>query len=160
MALIDDLAKLIRGGGAFEKVQLVATLIGAVVAVSLSFYQEHQKKKLKEASQTYERQLETLAGVQRSIDNLRDFVAAQRAQLQEQQAVLQGLKEEKEKLQPVVEANKEVVEALFRIQAERNSQGVWLERIIGFALGVVSSLVASLIWSAVRLRRIRRGPPP
>lgn len=49
-------------------------------------------------------------------------------------------------LRPVVEADREVVDTILRLQADKASANVWQERFIGFGLGILSSLVASLIW--------------
>lgn len=157
--IVREVAKLMARGR-FERIQLVAAVIGGLVAAGATFVEKQQKERLREQNLTYEKQLETLTQVQSSIDNLKLFVSNQKQQLQEQQAVIQGLKTEKDKLQPLVEADKQVVEALFRIQAERNQSSVWFERLIGFLIGIVSSLVASLIWSAVRLRRSNKVLQP
>lgn len=144
----------------FEQFQFLVAILGALIAVGASYYEKHQKETLRQQNLTYEKQLAELTQVQSSIDNLRDFVGTQKLQLQEQQAVLQDLKLEKEKLQPVVEADKQVVEALFRIQSERNRSSIWFERLIGFLIGIVSSLVASLVWSVFRSRRSNKVLQP
>lgn len=141
----------------FEKLQIAFAVLGLLVALLAQLFQHFNREKLRAQNLTYERQLEVLDQVQSSISNLKDFVNTQRKQLQDQQAVLEELKSEKQKLQPVVEANKQTVEAIFRIQAERNRAKVWIERLIAFVLGVASSLVASAIYSTVRLRRSSRS---
>jgi len=106
---------------------------------------------LKEQNLQYEKQLEVLDEVQSSIDNLKQFVTKQKSQLKEQQAVVEKLKSESEMLKPVVEADKKVVEALFLLQSEQNKTTVWIDRLIGFLLGIFGSLIASIIFSAIRL---------
>ena len=157
--VISDVFKVLRTRR-FEQLQFLVALLVGGIAVGASYYEKHQKETLRQQNLTYERQLDELTQVQSSIDNLKEFVGTQKLQLQEQQAVLQKLKTEKEKLQPVVEADKQVVEALFRIQSERNQSSIWFERLIGFLIGIVSSLAASLIWSVFRSRRSNNGLQP
>lgn len=103
-------------------------------------------------SQSYEKQLATLNGVQDSLDNLKKFLDLQKKELEERETLLSKLRYERAELQPLVEADREVIVSILRIQAEQNSRGLWNERAIGFIVGIASSLVASFIW-------IRIWPP-
>lgn len=106
----------------------------------------------KENNLVYERQVERLDQVQESLANLAEFVTQQQDQLKNSRATLQRLEDEKEKLAPVVEADREVVEAILRAQAERNQASVWTDRGVGFLSGIVGSLLASAIFGTFRRR--------
>lgn len=137
----------------FFRFQAVAAVILGLVVGGITFYQEKKQETLRKQNLTYDKQLEVLSQVLSSINNLKSFVNIQKNELQEQQAILERVKKEKEKLSLVVKADRQVVEALFRIQAERNRTSIWTERLIGFLLGVIGSLVATVVFSAFRLRQ-------
>jgi predicted ATP-binding protein involved in virulence len=155
MIEIESLFKLLKKNR-FFKFQIVATIILGLIVGGISIYQEQKKETLRKQSLTYERQLEVLNQVLSNINNLKNFVNLQKNKLQEEQAVFERLKKEKEKLSVVVKADRQIVEALFRIQEERNRTRVWTDRLIGFLLGVISSLVATVFWSAFRVRRTKK----
>ena len=134
-------------------IQVILTVVITLIAFGIQLYQTYEKKRFREQNLKYEKQVEVLDQVQVSIDNLREFVNRQRDQLKNQQDVLESLKNEKEKLEPLVKADREVVESLFRIQAERNKSNIWVDRLFGFLLGIVGSLLASLIWTVTRRKR-------
>ena len=69
------------------------------------------------------------------------------------------LKDEQSKLQPLVSADKEVVEALFSAQEARAKESAKVERWIGFVLGVAASIVASIFLMIIQyfLRARRSG---
>jgi len=133
--------------------QVVIAVLAGLITVGTLFYQVHERETLRTQNLSYDKQLKVLSQVLSSINNLKTFANAQKNQLQEQQAILERLKKEKEKLSLVVKADRQIVEALFRIQAERNRSSAWTDRLIGFLLGVIGSLVATVVWSAFRLRR-------
>ncbi|WP_368232708.1 hypothetical protein [Aeromonas sp. s3] len=94
--------------------------------------------------------METLTKVQKSINNLSTFVATQKEQLRQSEEAINSLKKEEEALKPMVNADRDVVDSILRLQAERAASSAWQERLIGFGLGIVGSLIASLIWSGFR----------
>jgi hypothetical protein len=93
--------------------------------------------------------LESLNNIEGSIDALREFVKNQKENLKTSQIAIKELEGEREKLKPVVEADRKVVDALFQLQAEKQKQSIWLDRAFGFFIGIASSLVATLLWAYV-----------
>jgi hypothetical protein len=81
---------------------------------------------------------------------LREFVIEQKESMKQSQQSLSELKAKQEQLKPIIEADQKTIEAIFALQAEKNKKNVWLERAIGFFIGIAGSLVASLIFSYVR----------
>lgn len=159
MIEIESLFKFLKMSHFFRFQAVAAVLLGLILG-GISFYQAQEKEKLRTQNLTYDKQLEVLSQVLSSINNLKSFVNIQKNELQEQQAILERVKKEKEKLSLVVKADRQVVEALFRIQAERNRTSVWTERLIGFLLGVIGSLVATVVFSAFRLRQSKKYKRP
>ena len=123
----------------------IGFLIGTISA-GVPLYQKHEENKVRKDNEIFEVQMEELTKVQASINNLSEFIRQQKEQLKRAQQTVESLKNERDALRPVVEADREVVDTILRLQADRASANVWQERFIGFGLGILSSLVASLIW--------------
>jgi len=122
----------------------------SILGLLSAFGTMYLDNKQKQESLTYEKQIESLNGVVKSIDTLREFVVEQKESLKQSQQSLSELKAKQEQLKPVVEADQRTIEAIFALQAEQNKKNVWLERAIGFFIGIAGSLVASLIFAYVR----------
>ena len=99
------------------------------------------------------RQLENLETVRNSITDLTTFIDQQQQQLKEADQTLRTLKEEQNRLSPIVNANRAVVEAVLAAHERHAQQGVWKERLIGFVLGIVSSIFATLALNFIESRR-------
>jgi len=130
--------------------KLAASIIVSIVAISIQFFEKHEKEKVKQENATYEKQLERLTQVQASINDLAQFVTQQQQQLRKSQETLITLEREKEKLKPIVESDRQIVDAILQLQAEKSKQNVWIERGMGFLIGIVGSLIASVIWTVVQ----------
>ena len=148
---------------------LIATILlaigGSLVLGAVTYYSKKSNEELVQKRQenlTYNQQLEALNNVQGSLNNLIQFVEAQKTKLKESENLINSLKTEQEKLKPVVEADRKTVEALVELQVQRLESNVWKERTIGFLLGFVSSILASLAiyWLRSLLRRRTSPPPP
>lgn len=129
-------------------VSLLAALLGGVIPLAL----EQQKKK----DPDYAAQIKALNNVESNLKGLIDFVEAQKRRVADTETVVTTLKQEEEKLRPMVEADRKVVDAILEAQQSRQSARIWKERLISFFLGVMASIVASFIFSAVRLVLRRR----
>ena len=133
---------------------ILTGVLASVMAVSITYLEKTDREK-REAkrleSQDYQQQIEQLNATEESIRQVLAFVNSQKETLRETEDTISKLKSEKEKLQPLVESDRKVVEALFRVQEERASEGVWRERWIGFGFGILASLVASFVWLTIRL---------
>lgn len=120
----------------------VAVTIGAVFAAISDTQRE--KQRLKENTD-YAAQLAKLNDTSEAIEDLLAFVENQKKAAKSSQIVVEDFQKEHQKLKPLVDADKEVVDSLFSAyeekQAAKESTNYWW----GFAGGVVTSLIASLI---------------
>ncbi len=73
------------------------------------------------------------------------FIERQQADLAETEAILARLRDERESLAPVVDADRATVRAILQAQEERTKASRWIDWLIGFAVGVAASLSASLL---------------
>jgi mannitol-specific phosphotransferase system IIBC component len=133
----------------------VATLLGAVAslvaAVALDHFDKQRRTDLLESSPTYEQQIERLQQTEMNVKQLLTFVENEKKRLHESEDLLASMKAEHERLSPIVESDRKVVEAVLGAQAQQQARGVWRERWIGFALGVAASMIASFVFALITL---------
>lgn len=90
-------------------------------------------------------QMSALDQTQRSLDQLSKFVEAQRESIGASQKALERLRGEQKRLEPLVQADRNVVDALLSQQAVKAAAVADHERWVGFGFGVIASLVASIL---------------
>jgi sensor c-di-GMP phosphodiesterase-like protein len=77
------------------------------------------------------------------------------------QQTIAAMQSEKNRLTPLLNADRATVTAIFKEQAARNQQAQQRERLIGFGLGIVSSLSATALWwfgiAVLKRRRVARA---
>lgn len=100
--------------------------------------------------QSYTDQLESLEMVQDGLVRLNEFVMSQKKKLTESQNVLNELKNEHEKLKPLVDADHKIIDTVFAIQEQREKNKIWLDRAVSFFLGILASMIASLLFTFIR----------
>ena len=97
-------------------------------------------------SPTYQQQINSLDQTRAGVENLLKFIDAQRDQLAASQKSIETLKDEEGRLRPLVEADKKVIDGMFSAQEARNEAAQRRQTILGFCLGVLSSLMATFLW--------------
>ena len=156
MALITDVAEFAARFWLqqFKRAPAITAAISIVVGVAslgISFYAEREARISREArlaaSSDYVSQARALDETRRNLDSLVQFVESEKKRLQSSQSALDTLKNEHERIKPLLETDRKTIDALFAAQEARSQAALRAERWIGFGLGVVSSLVASLVWA-------------
>jgi len=97
-----------------------------------------------------------LDSITASLNEVLYFIDYQKRNLLTQEATLQELVRKNQELEPVVQTKQELVDAIFRVQEERNRKDKRMDQLWGFVWGVVSSIVATGIihlWSRATRRR-------
>ena len=138
---------------AFEKrpktvgiVFLILTLSSTfVIVVDLANQKRMAEQKMLEYPE-YRKQTKTLSETEESLRRLLTFVQTQKKHMADREKQLLNLKEEHEKLRPIVESDRKLVELILDTQQSKSKSDVWSERVYGFAFGIVASLTASFIW--------------
>ena len=133
---------------------IVTGIVAIILAGGITYLDKIDREKRENKrleSLDYQGQIKQLDEMEGNVTQLLEFVINQRKTLQETEDAISNLKVEKEKLQPLVDTDRAVVESIFRAQEERASSNIWRERSIGFGLGIVASLIASFIWFVVAL---------
>lgn len=137
----------------------VAILLGVCASLIYGIADaESGRKNAPDFVATYEAQLDQIDRVASSVKNLQEFLDAERSRIEASQKAISTLRAEEAALRPVIEAERQAIDAIFALQAEKQAQNVWWERSYGFISGVVASLLASLIWfvAAGAIERHRR----
>ena len=124
----------------------LAAVAGALLAVVLGDW--NNKNLASPPAATFSQQLKVLDQTQASLQNLSQFVARQRSELEAGQRTVEQLQQQRKSLEPLVTADQRVVNALLRVQEERAQKAAAHERLIGFGLGVLASIVASILFAA------------
>ncbi len=105
---------------------------------------------------SYAKQLENLNETESNLKSLIQYVANQKVKLRESQDVIEQLESEHARLQPIIAADKEIVDAIFGAQEVRQQKDRRIGYLVSFALGVLSSLTATFIAYVVVLSRQKK----
>lgn len=128
---------------------LMTIIIGAATCFgALTYVYKHNKaRNAGAANASVEAQLAQLTAIQNNLKELSSFIATQKNTVESTSVALAKLAEEKRTLELATSADRKSVEALFQMQEERNQKGRSKEVYFSFALGVLSSLVAAVLWA-------------
>jgi len=116
--------------------------------VSIDKLDNANKKKL-DRTQSYAEQLTLLENTEKNLNDLSDFITAKKSEIETTKILIKGLETKKSELEPIVNANQKTVDAIFLQQRRELEESIWVERGISFGLGILASLLASLIWHFV-----------
>lgn len=141
-----------------ERRKFLFSLIGMTIALLLAFflYIISMDKSREHLNPDIQIQLENLDDMEKSLSNLQNFIESQKTKLIESEEKLELLIKEQKKLKPLVETKKEVIEAIFSFQEERNNSKVWFNRFSGVIFGVLTSLLASFIYQLFTTRSMKK----
>jgi len=127
----------------------ITLIVGGVTATEYLKESDFKKR----APESIALQLDELDKFDEGLKNLTAFVQLQKEQLTEQQKVISELEKKRSELEPIVESQTEVVEAIFRVQEQREQTGKWFDIGLGFVLGIIGSLISSVIFKLIEKRR-------
>lgn len=131
----------------------IASVLSLIIAIaglyfSITTLDKVSKEKL-DKRQSYAEQLTLLENTEKNLNDLSDFITAKKSEIETTKILIKGLEEKKSELEPIVNANQKTVDAIFLQQKRELEEGIWAERGISFGLGILASLLASLIWHFV-----------
>jgi len=90
-------------------------------------------------------QIETLDEISKNLSNLNHFLKIQKEKLELEGNSLQLLRDEQKKLEPLLDADRKVVKALFLEQEQRQRKNKWYDRTIGAIITLFCGGVLQLI---------------
>jgi hypothetical protein len=135
------------------KTTLVVTLI--LLITTSSFFvtqiliQERNREATRLQNSNYTKQLESLDVTRSNLNTLIEFIDNEKRKVELSQQTLKSLKSEHDRLKPLIESDRKIIESIFATQEARNKIDQSNEKYIGFVMGIVTSLVASIIFSGI-----------
>lgn len=100
-------------------------------------------------------QLKELDSIQSGLENLLIFVDEQRKKVLVEQEIVNNLKKEKELLEPIVESDRQIVEALLQIQEQNALRNRWKDITIGFISGFISEIIVGILLAPYLVPRLK-----
>ena len=125
-------------------ISIILSIVSVISIYQLTEYMD-SKSVTQPLNTDFKAQLDKLDDTEDSLKALLSFVQNQRETTALNEQRIQQLENEKSRLEPLVNADKETVIALFTEQELRVSANASKERWFGFGLGVVASIVASFV---------------
>lgn len=141
---------------------IICVFLGTAAAL-LEKNQREEKEKKRMQDMNYASQVQVLDQTRKNLSALIEFVDGERRNLELSQQALQLTRSEYERLRPLVESDKKVVDAIFSAQESRNAAAQYRERWIGIIIGVFTSLAASIIFTIATLffkKRLKNDQNP
>lgn len=123
---------------------IAGTSLGITIYVS-----EKQRMERLEKSQSYSEQFELLKNTEKNLNDLSLFISNKKSEIEATESLILKLEKRKSELEPIVNANQDVVDAIFLQQRKELEKSIWIERGISFGLGILASLIATVIWHFV-----------
>lgn len=146
------------------KITMLITIFILSVSIVVVYTVEQKQREKLEArrlqNESYVKQVESLEQVRNNLNALIKFVDSEKKQLELSERALTTMKSEHERLKPLVDADRKVINALFAAQEARNQDAQNKERWLGFGLGLIASLIASLLWAIIVYIVNRRNNAP
>ncbi len=131
--------------GIFFGITMVAIAVFAAAYLEKRDFQKIAPKEISE-------QLIELEKFDDGLKKLSAFIAIQKQQLAEKQKLISDLESKRTELEPIVNSQSEVVEAIFKAQEQRAQKSKWFDLSLGFVLGIFGSLIASVIFKLMDRR--------
>lgn len=133
-------------------------VIGIIVSlvIGINYLNQQEEKKIVLNSNINER-LQKLSEVQASLRELSVFIETQKQNIVTEKQTLESLKEEKNELEPIVKANRELVEKIFERQEKNSKWQFWLSIVLGFVLGIIGTFIASIIERSYKKYKLKKA---
>lgn len=135
-------------------------LLGYIVIGAVALAAHYAFSRPATTTTSFATQLKSLRDTEASLTQLLRYVSDQKAKVQESQQLLESLQREKSMLEPLVKADRQIIDSFFTLQQEKARREKYLGYVASFVLGVLSSLAAAAIAYAIRSARHRVATIP
>jgi hypothetical protein len=122
----------------------------ASIAVLLSFLSIMSVFDSGPSEETIENKIQDLNNIKQALYELEEFIEKQKGELVERGQLVEDLKNQKEILEPLIEADKKLVESIMSTYEKRAKNDRWINIGAGFITGILSSLFAIFIHGKIR----------
>ncbi|MEP7012903.1 MAG: hypothetical protein ABJC13_21485 [Acidobacteriota bacterium] len=117
-----------------------------IFTVFMSSYVLQDQPPQESSVSEYSEVIDKISSLGKELGQLGRFLDRERSRVAATEDTIRKLGEERARLEPLVQTNRETVDAILGAHANRAARTAWKERLIGFALGVSASLIASFIY--------------
>jgi len=101
-------------------------------------------------TEDYTSMIANIEDVGKKLSDLALFLSRERERVEESKATVKRLRSEHTQLEPVVTADRKIVDAILAVHAKAIASRAWKERALAFMMGVVTSLLASALFELFR----------
>ena len=141
-----------------ELLASISVYVLAIIVLLFCFSEITKRKatrKFLQQETEYAKHIENLNEISHNLKIFQTFISEQKQKLSEEQIALESLMKEKDKLSSLVESDRKIVDSLFLEQEKRQRRSKWHDQLFGFSLGILGSLIASLIYRRMDERKKR-----
>ena len=89
-------------------------------------------------------------GMKQTIGSIAEFLESEQKRVKATEATVARLLDQQQRLEPIVQAKRETVEAILAAHAGQQLRTIWKERAFSFALGISTSVLASFIFEGMK----------
>ncbi|HEX6043279.1 MAG TPA: hypothetical protein VFZ22_02225 [Pyrinomonadaceae bacterium] len=99
-------------------------------------------------SEEYTSMIANIDDVGQKLSDLAAFLKRERGKVEEAEATVMRLRSEQSELEPMVTAQRELVDAILAVHTKRIASRAWKEYVLTFITGVVTSLLAGALFES------------
>ena len=118
-------------------------IIGGMFNLFFAHFEAYKKES--DESKKYGNMINSLSEMTKNIESLKTFLETELTRVDATKAIIEGLEKERAELEPVVTAHRNTVDTILRAYQNRSNESVWINRIIGFIIGILSSITAAYL---------------
>ncbi|MDY0206723.1 MAG: hypothetical protein RBR82_08865 [Pseudomonas sp.] len=123
------------------------TILLTALSLGITIYSsEKARTERLDNPQSYFEQFELLKNTEQNLNDLSGFITSKKNEIEVTKNLIQELEVKRLELEPIVNSNQEVVDAMFLQNRKEFEKTVWTERGVSFGFGILASLIASVIW--------------
>lgn len=140
---------------AFSVVTAVVIVVASIWGIGVIQTQVRIAEEKRLASLDVQQQLDQLDEVQKELEGLMGFVSDQRTKITQTQELIGQLEQERSELEPVVTADRKVVEAVLSAQKKAEARDRWKDIGIGFGVGLLTEMIVGIVLGPLLTPRLQ-----
>lgn len=143
-------------------VQTLFTIFGLLIGfasliLSIYYLYNQQINKIEKGNVGIQERLQELNDVQFSLKELAQFIESQKQSIVNLNNLLESLKEEKSELEPIIQANRELLDKIFKQQEKRSKWEFRVTIILTFLFGIVTSFFGSILYRFYKKNKVKNA---
>lgn len=127
-----------------------ATLGGFFIITLVIVYWFPERAEVGPSTDKYTEIIKSIEVLGSRLSEISTFLESERSRITDTEATLKKLNDEKTKLEPLLKTQREAAEAILAAHSNRTARQAWKERWLGFVLGIISSVIASIVFEYFR----------